>query len=145
MRRSRVQVTFPAPFLFLGSANAACGCSSVVKHQLPKLRLRVRFPSPAPNHFGALAQLGARHTGSVEVRGSNPLCSTNPILHKTLLLCRWLCRHGLVVISKRKNQRIFMFSGSFVYIVILLLCLQTFQEHPTQHSTPFHQDYIYYF
>lgn len=24
---------------------------------------------------GALAQLGARHTGSVEVRGSNPLCS----------------------------------------------------------------------
>ncbi len=27
---------------------------------------------------GALAQLGARHTGSVEVRGSNPLCSTSP-------------------------------------------------------------------
>ena len=25
---------------------------------------------------GVLAQLGARHTGSVEVRGSNPLCST---------------------------------------------------------------------
>ena len=25
---------------------------------------------------GALAQLGARNTGSVEVRGSNPLCST---------------------------------------------------------------------
>ena len=26
---------------------------------------------------GALAQLGAHHTGSVGVRGSNPLCSTN--------------------------------------------------------------------
>ena len=24
---------------------------------------------------GALAQLGARHTGSVEVTGSNPVCS----------------------------------------------------------------------
>ena len=29
--------------------------------------------------FGALAQLGARNTGSVEVRGSNPLCSTTPV------------------------------------------------------------------
>ena len=27
-------------------------------------------------HFGALAQLGAHHTGSVGVRGSSPLCST---------------------------------------------------------------------
>ena len=27
--------------------------------------------------IGALAQLGAHHTGSVGVRGSNPLCSTN--------------------------------------------------------------------
>ncbi len=26
--------------------------------------------------FGALAQLGAHHTGSVGVRGSSPLCST---------------------------------------------------------------------
>ena len=25
--------------------------------------------------YGALAQLGARHTGSVEVTGSNPVCS----------------------------------------------------------------------
>ncbi|MEY3640542.1 MAG: hypothetical protein RLZZ199_347 [Actinomycetota bacterium] len=25
-----------------------CGCSSVAEHQLPKLRMRVRFPSPAP-------------------------------------------------------------------------------------------------
>ena len=26
--------------------------------------------------YGVLAQLGARHTGSVEVTGSNPVCST---------------------------------------------------------------------
>ena len=29
-------------------ANLACGCSSMVEHQLPKLDTRVRFPSPAP-------------------------------------------------------------------------------------------------
>jgi hypothetical protein len=28
------------------------------------------------NRYGALAQLGERYTGSVEVSGSNPLCST---------------------------------------------------------------------
>ena len=28
--------------------------------------------------FGALAQLGERYTGSVEVSGSIPLCSTTP-------------------------------------------------------------------
>src|SRR5215467_11897142 len=26
----------------------ACGCSSMAEHQLPKLTVRVRFPSPAP-------------------------------------------------------------------------------------------------
>ena len=30
--------------------------------------------------FGALAQLGERYTGSVEVSGSIPLCSTNVTL-----------------------------------------------------------------
>ncbi len=35
-----------------------------------------RAPSGPPNN-GALAQLGAHHTGSVGVRGSSPLCSTN--------------------------------------------------------------------
>ena len=29
-----------------------CGCSLVVKHQLPKLRLRVRFPLSAPRRNG---------------------------------------------------------------------------------------------
>ena len=33
-------------------------------------------PPPNPNH-GPVAQLGERHTGSVEVRGSSPLRSTN--------------------------------------------------------------------
>ena len=31
---------------------------------------------PSPFVHGALAQLGARNTGSVEVTGSNPVCST---------------------------------------------------------------------
>ena len=30
-------------------------------------------------HLGALAQLGAHHTGSVGVRGSSPLCSTKKV------------------------------------------------------------------
>ena len=29
-------------------SGAACGCSSMAEHQLPKLTVRVRFPSPAP-------------------------------------------------------------------------------------------------
>ena len=32
----------------LGYSGAACGCSSMAEHQLPKLTVRVRFPSPAP-------------------------------------------------------------------------------------------------
>ena len=34
--------------------------------------------------FGALAQLGERYTGSVEVSGSIPLCSTNQVLDEHL-------------------------------------------------------------
>ena len=30
-----------------------CGCSSMVEHQLPKLRMRVQFPSPAPGKIPA--------------------------------------------------------------------------------------------
>ena len=30
-----------------------CGCSSMVEHQLPKLRMRVQFPSPAPGQIAA--------------------------------------------------------------------------------------------
>jgi hypothetical protein len=34
--------------------------------------------------YGALAQLGERYTGSVEVSGSNPLCSTIKINQRSL-------------------------------------------------------------
>ena len=33
--------------------------------------------------YGVLAQLVERYTGSVEVSGSNPLCSTSPNLKRT--------------------------------------------------------------
>ena len=33
--------------------------------------------------YGALAQLGARHTGSVEATGSSPVCSTFRITGRT--------------------------------------------------------------
>ena len=32
-----------------------CGCSTVAVHQLPKLSMRVRFPSPAPFIFNSLS------------------------------------------------------------------------------------------
>src|SRR3954470_21962107 len=34
-----------------------CGCSSEAEHQLPKLRTRVRFPSPAPSDGQASRRL----------------------------------------------------------------------------------------
>ena len=37
------------------------------------------------NTYGALAQLGAHNTGSVGVRGSNPLCSTKKNRSRTRL------------------------------------------------------------
>ncbi len=39
-----------------------------------------RKPFPVA-HFGALAQLGARHIRIVEVVGSNPICSINVTVH----------------------------------------------------------------
>ena len=52
---------------------------------------------------GALAQLGARHTGSVEVRGSNPLCSTKQVLEEHLLFRRRLRREMSALIPKQKT------------------------------------------
>ncbi len=43
---------------------------------LPAALLHIRRTFPNPGPYGALAQLGAHHTGSVGVRGSSPLCST---------------------------------------------------------------------
>ena len=42
------------------------------------------FESHHLRQTGALAQLGAHHTGSVGVRGSNPLCSTRLVRTLTL-------------------------------------------------------------
>ena len=55
---------------------------------------------------------GSSALGEVSVeglsdRGSTPLASTNTILHKTLLLCRRLCRDGLVCVISDKSQRVF--------------------------------------
>ena len=47
-RPRRLTVLGPSPSpAILG---ASCGCSSMVEHQLPKLRTRVRFPSSAHRH-----------------------------------------------------------------------------------------------
>ena len=60
-RPSKPQV--PVPCLRKGSigvrlaadTDATCGCSSMVEHQLPKLTVRVRFPSSAPLENAQLA------------------------------------------------------------------------------------------
>jgi hypothetical protein len=47
---------------------------------------------------GALAQLGERYTGSVEVSGSIPLCSTTETLEKSgVLLLSKICIKGKYV------------------------------------------------
>ena len=43
------------PIDFDYSSLISCGCSSMVERKLPKLKTRVRFPSPAPNFPAATA------------------------------------------------------------------------------------------
>ena len=45
-------------------------------------RLAGSNPAVSVKYYGALAQLGARHTGSVEATGSSPVCSTKSTLLK---------------------------------------------------------------
>ena len=55
----------------LGAAAAPCGCSSMAERQLPKLIVRVRFPSPAPIaqlNVGADLQVLERQHGHRGVR-----------------------------------------------------------------------------
>ena len=55
--------------------------------------------------FGALAQLGARHTGSVEVTGSNPVCSTERYAEgflRTIFLFETAGRSVIPVKGKKK-------------------------------------------
>ena len=56
---------------------------------------------------GALAQLGARHTGSVEVTGSNPVCSIEEStwnrdfsVYTNYETCEWLRPFAFVVYWK---------------------------------------------
>lgn len=56
---------------------------------------------------GALAQLGARHTGSVEVTGSNPVCSIvestwnrDFSVYTNYETCEWLRPFAFVVYGK---------------------------------------------
>ncbi len=51
-------------------APSARGCSSAAEHQLPKLRTRVRFPSPAPRRQG----VDRTHVGSVKLTEAPPVC-----------------------------------------------------------------------
>ena len=59
---------------------------------------------------GALAQLGAHHTGSVGVRGSSPLCSTSaePARASTLTLAeaRLFCMKTLLCYRSRHYHQI---------------------------------------
>ena len=44
--------------------------------------------------FGALAQLGARHTGSVEATGSSPVCSRKETLYERKACIRFFYFFG---------------------------------------------------
>ena len=59
---------------------------------------------PATGHLGAVAQLVAHHTGSVGVRGSSPLGSTQ---------------------DKRPGQGIYPLSRAFLVLMVILLVCQT--------------------
>lgn len=60
------------------------GCSLMVEHQLPKLRARVRFSSPAPHNPqvgdpGVFCCPGARTAGRPEARGRKPASTERKI------------------------------------------------------------------
>ena len=64
------------------------GCSSMVEHQLPKLRTRVRFSSPAPRHH---ARSRSRRASSVSAsltsaESVDPLSSATPSASATIVL-----------------------------------------------------------
>ena len=61
---------------FIVATTCKIQLSSLDKCRLIKLDLKRERPYDAASFFGALAQLGERNTGSVEVSGSIPLGST---------------------------------------------------------------------
>ena len=83
-----------------------------------KKGLTKEHPSCIIYSFGALAQLGAHNTGSVGVRGSNPLCSTK----KALAFCKCFF-HSLPTAWQtysRKNRA--EFSALFFYVIRSARC-----------------------
>ena len=71
--------------------------------------------------YGALAQLGARHTGSVEVTGSSPVCSSQ----KALILKAFFvaCAEG----NQKGNQNICSYpiptpDNSGIALIIWIFC-----------------------
>ena len=53
-------------------------------HFVFRCAMIIKPPDTGQQKCGALAQLGERHTGSVEVSGSNPLCSTRTVCRKCI-------------------------------------------------------------
>lgn len=49
------------------------------------VKLTLRSNETINNKFGAVVQLGARNTGSVEVTGSNPVGSTISFINKKIV------------------------------------------------------------
>ena len=83
---------------------------------------------------GVLAQLGERHTGSVEVSGSIPLCSTksDPDEHTADPLYGRRCvRFGLRVTKMKKGWR-----TESLYCVRQPLCMFIYSAHPSLPAHP---------
>ena len=97
-----------------------CGRSLVVKHQLPKLRLRVRFSSPAPNFrkqsdlFGLFFSLyKQRKTAIVSTPNDSGLFSIPNMLVYSLvfddsIFLSFQSPYSAICISARKDSMIFL-------------------------------------
>ncbi len=98
-----------------------CGRSLVVKHQLPKLRLRVRFSSPAPNFrkqsdlFGLFlfSLYKQRKTAIVSTPNDSGLFSIPNMLVYSLvfddsIFLSFQSPYSAICISARKDSMIFL-------------------------------------
>lgn len=99
----------------------SCGRSLVVKHQLPKLRLRVRFSSPAPNFkkqsdlFGlfSFSLYKRRKTAIVSTPNDSGLFSIPNMLVYSLvfddsIFLSFQSPYSAICISARKDSMIFL-------------------------------------
>ncbi len=96
-----------------------CGRSLVVKHQLPKLRLRVRFSSPAPNFkkqsdlFGLFSLYKQRKTAIVSTLNDSGLFSIPNMLVYSLvfddsIFLSFQSPYSAICISAPKDSMIFL-------------------------------------